>query len=442
MPENVPLSPDPFLQRLYSYFRPDIDAADLDDLILDWRDWQADQKHEAFVSFATAMGQNGAANGLIPTEGKEFELYLDTLETMVGNDVRVLRTSYIRQPLFAIQADPLLCMRWDKFLRSKRLDPVKFWAALQYVEHGGKGPAPLLTAKDFLLDDDENIDWLIDDIVAEGTLVLLAGPPKAGKSTLVRHMLMSVLAGTPFLGRGTHKGKVLLYSLEDPHKVSGMHFRELGLLPSMPLWGRLTHENGPFLDTLRQDVSEVKPDLIVVDTMNVALDWDDMNSMVETTNKMAPLRALARGTNATIILLAHTRKTSTGSALDILGSTGLRAATDTNIVYHHDEETDLRYLGTEGKAGVHFKHTPIALEAGRCSLGKHSHLSPLDSAMLQVLTVEPGGSLSHTQWLKACKMGTREKRKESIARLQGERVVVGKRGEKSAMYYTPFIPEF
>lgn len=421
-----------FLQRLAENLKEDINDFDIQLMRGDFKDWAAERRIAIWEEFSRWAGGEGSP---LLAEEESPARYLAGLQRIVGTDINVIRAPSLRAELLMVHANPVLKLQWDRFLRAERLaQPGEFWEAVQDGT-GSVTRSPLMCAQDFLLDEDEDIDWVMGGLIATGTLSLLAGPPKAGKSTLVRHLLVSILAGTPFLGRETQKGKVLLYSLEDPHKVSGKHFAELGLLPTMPLWGRQTHENGPFLDTLRQDVSEVEPDLVVVDTMNVALEWDDMNNMVETTQKMTPLRELARSTNAAIILLAHTRKTSTGSALDILGSTGLRAASDVNMVLHHDEETDVRSLKTEGKLGEHFKHTPIVLDAGRCVRGPDNALTPLDVAMTDILKAAPGGTLMHKQWLRACKVGTERTRETAIARLQAAHVVHGDRGEKGSMHY-------
>ncbi len=428
-----------FLQRLAANLREDMDDFDLQLMQGDFKDWAAGRRVDVWEEFSQWAGGEGSP---LLAAAEDPAHYLPGLQRMVDIDLNVIRAPTLRTELLAVSQNPVLKLQWDHFLRTKlRLVPAEFWGAVQQGADGRARRAPLLCAKDFLLEDDEDIDWLVDGLIATGTLCLLAGPPKAGKSTLARHLLMSVLTGQSFLSRATRPGRVLLYSLEDPHKVSGKHFAQLGLSPDMPLWGRITQEDGPFIDILVEDCKEVTPDLVLIDTMNVALDWEDMNNMVETTDKLTPLRELTRVTNTAIILLAHTRKTSTGSGLDILGSTGLRAASDINMVYHHDEETDTRFLKTEGKLGVHFKHTPIALADGRCTLGEYAHLSPIDAAMLQTLTVEPGATLSHSQWLRACKVGTRDKRAEAIIRLQREGMVTSQRGEKNAMYYTVFSPD-
>lgn len=419
-------SPEEFAGIFAAWRRHEQDAADIR-AIRQWHDVRTGRVE---------------SDSLLYDFGQAPAMHSNAMQEELAKDVELIRYPSVVKGLRVVADDPALKLKWDVFLRHKHVPTREFWESVRASEgRAGGRVTPLLTAKDFLLDDEEDIDWLMEGLVATGTLSLLAGPPKAGKSTLARHLVTSILAGTAFLGRAVRPGRVLLYSLEDPHKVSGLHFAQLGLQPDMPLWGRITHEEGPFLETLVADLKEATPDLVLIDTMNVALDWDDMNSMEETTKKLTPLRELTRATNAAIILLAHTRKTSTGSGLDILGSTGIRAATDVNMILHHDEETDIRSLKTEGKLGDHFKHTPIALENGRCTLGKYSHLSSIDSAMLQTLTVEPGHTLSHNQWLKACKVGTREKRAEAITRLQREGLVISERGEKNAMFYTVFSPD-
>ncbi|MFY9234448.1 MAG: AAA family ATPase [Fimbriimonadaceae bacterium] len=60
-------------------------------------------------------------------------------------------------------------------------------------------------------------DFLIEGLLAEGYLTILAGEPKEGKTCLATAMAVAVSTGTPFAGLETTKSPVLWLSLEETH---------------------------------------------------------------------------------------------------------------------------------------------------------------------------------------------------------------------------------
>jgi AAA domain len=56
---------------------------------------------------------------------------------------------------------------------------------------------------------DDPIQYIVDGLLPTGSLNMLAGKPKSGKSTLVRQLAACVASGDDFLGRTTTKGNVL-----------------------------------------------------------------------------------------------------------------------------------------------------------------------------------------------------------------------------------------
>jgi len=74
-----------------------------------------------------------------------------------------------------------------------------------------------LTHLDYKLQDLKPTEWFVGDLLVKNAYNLFSGPPKAGKSTVVRSMVASVLLGSPFLGRPIQQGKVLYIAYEDMH---------------------------------------------------------------------------------------------------------------------------------------------------------------------------------------------------------------------------------
>ena len=63
-----------------------------------------------------------------------------------------------------------------------------------------KGPSNLTRLGDLLAEPDDAIEWIIAERFSYGSVNLLAGKPKGGKSTTARYLALCVATGTPFLG--------------------------------------------------------------------------------------------------------------------------------------------------------------------------------------------------------------------------------------------------
>jgi hypothetical protein len=71
--------------------------------------------------------------------------------------------------------------------------------------------------------------WVVGGYLAPGAITLLAGRPKAGKSTFAFALLADVTKGDPFVGLATAAGGVLLLT-EERHDTIAEKARALGLL--------------------------------------------------------------------------------------------------------------------------------------------------------------------------------------------------------------------
>ena len=86
---------------------------------------------------------------------------------------------------------------------------------------------PLTSLRDLLAEADETISWLVDLHLPTSGLSLLAGKPKAGKSTLAHCLALAVARGESWLNCSTIKGTVFYLALEDKRSEVKRHFQAM-----------------------------------------------------------------------------------------------------------------------------------------------------------------------------------------------------------------------
>jgi RecA-family ATPase len=84
------------------------------------------------------------------------------------------------------------------------------------------------TPKEMFARGEETITWLIPDFIPANALVSFQSRAKAGKSTLVFHMIRAMLEGGEFLGNKIEKQKVV-YLTEQPRSTFLLQLREAGI---------------------------------------------------------------------------------------------------------------------------------------------------------------------------------------------------------------------
>src|SRR5574337_964518 len=97
------------------------------------------------------------------------------------------------------------------------------------IQTNGVPTIDLISACDLLSMQEETVAYCVDNMLPSSGLSILAGKPKAGKSTLARQLAVAVAQGQTFLGRKTSKGKVIYLALEEKPSEVKAHFEDLGL---------------------------------------------------------------------------------------------------------------------------------------------------------------------------------------------------------------------
>jgi len=191
------------------------------------------------------------------------------------------------------------------------------------------GPSLIVSANEYRAGVPARIPWVIDGFAYAGGVTLLAGPPKAGKSTLLADLQRSRWTGSPFLGawRAT-KGPVLLVTEESGIPV----VLKLEGNPDV-LDRKAAIEFGyAALDDILWVIGEwshLYPDgVVVIDTFAVWAGLKDENDASATTAAIAEITGLAATTGISIILVHHTRRGGGQAGEAVRGSSAILATVD------------------------------------------------------------------------------------------------------------------
>lgn len=135
-----------------------------------------------------------------------------------------------------------------------------------------------------------NLSWLIHGLIPRPSMMMLMGPPKAGKSWLAMDVARAVAGGKDFLGHKTQQGRVLyiqqdtseavwrdrlakqvhLFGLQFPSDLYMVHPDDTHhpmdvLKPESRLW-------------MQKAMSEVKPALVIIDVLREIHNADENDS--------------------------------------------------------------------------------------------------------------------------------------------------------------------
>jgi hypothetical protein len=181
--------------------------------------------------------------------------------------------------------------------------------------------------------------YLIDDVLVRDTIAVLFGKPGSGKSFLALDFGLCVAGGLPWQGREVRGGPVLHVAAEG---VAGLGKRvaawqETSRLERLDgIWfvpGAVTLLQADRVAALVEVAAELKPALVVLDTLARSMVGGDENSARDVGVAIDATDRLRVATGATVLLVHHTTKD--GSAFR--GSSALEGAADTMLECSDDD---------------------------------------------------------------------------------------------------------
>lgn len=204
--------------------------------------------------------------------------------------------------------------------------------------------------------------WIVAQRLPAGGLGMLAGKPKAGKSTLARVLALHVARGEPWLGFPTTGGAVIYLALEEKRQEIRQHFRALGTTSADRIYLLCSAAPGDALARLRREADRRRPVLIIIDPLFrfVRVPAEGGNDYATMSAALEPLLVLARETGAHVLVVHHLGKGRGEDADAILGSTAIFAAVDTAMLLKRSEK--YRTLSSIQRYGDDLEEITLSLD--------------------------------------------------------------------------------
>ena len=215
-------------------------------------------------------------------------------------------------------------------------------------------------------------EWILEDYLATGSLALIAGKPKEGKTTLIYELAVRVAQGQTFLGRTTRQGGVLILAVEEHQRDVKLRLQNLG---AEGLDGLYVHVGAlsptpTFFAELLIFIRDHGILLVVIDTLAAFWSVENENDASEMTRAVKPVLQLARESDACVLLIHHARKSEGSHGDEIRGSGALFGLVDVALVMKRGSVETQRLLQAQSR----YPETPSELvldlrESGYVALG-------------------------------------------------------------------------
>ncbi len=221
---------------------------------------------------------------------------------------------------------------------------------------------------------EEKVPFCVEELLPSAGFSILAGKPKAGKTTMARQLAVAVAQGRPFLGRETDQGTVFYLAIEEKQSEVTAHFRQLGVQESDPLFTICgsVKKNESIARLEAALIANPGTKLVIIDTIFRFVGVRDSNDYVQVNDALEQLQQLARIHRAHIMMVHHLKKKETEDPMDgALGSTAIAGAVDSFIGLKVNQAGQ-RTISTRQRYGTDLSETQLTWhpESRELSLGQ------------------------------------------------------------------------
>lgn len=214
----------------------------------------------------------------------------------------------------------------------------------------------------------KNINWVVDGVLPQGSVVLLSAQPSVGKSTFLRQLAVCIANGIPFLGVRTRKTKVVYYSNDEHPTFIGLHLKQLSRradVSNVEFWvGNYT------LDQFVAEVSQLRDVVVIVDVLGRWI--DDLRDYAVASRVMGTLRQLSINQNITLILAHHSPRSENRA----LGVAAIDGAVD--VEFRLYREGGQRFLDIDKRTMKKVFGLPLKLNDGWLEVDRKENIAMLE----------------------------------------------------------------
>ena len=273
------------------------------------------------------------------------------------------------------------------------------WPAIQANDPDVDGEAldtlKLTQIGDLMLEPDEDVPWLVEERIAKSTVCAIAGPPKSGKSSLLRQMALAVAGGTEWLGNECNKHPVVFLSVEDNRRQAKAHFRAMGA--DMAAEVHIHCGPPPSEELIKTDewvmrlIARHKAKLLVVENFAKLVSVEDWNDYATVTEALRPFDKIASTTGCAIIIGLHVRKSGGEDGTQVMGSTQWVGGPST--IFALERDGTYRTLSSMQREGDQMEKTLLSWDADTktYSLGRTKREAQAEFVKEAVLGFLAGG---------------------------------------------------
>lgn len=208
-------------------------------------------------------------------------------------------------------------------------------------------------------------EWIWNGYLPKSGMILLSALWKAGKTTLLSHLLRALSSDGTFLGREVKAAKVLYVSEEgEQHWVrrrdtmglrdnAGFYLQPFKVRPVPSEWRE-------FVAQLAKDVKEYEFDLVVFDTLAKLWPVREENDAGDVDDALMPLWDVTKA-GAGVLMIHHLRKSGGSEYTGSRGSGALSAFPDIVIELTRFDATDVKSRKRALRAKGRYEETPDEL---------------------------------------------------------------------------------
>src|SRR5215831_5604934 len=221
---------------------------------------------------------------------------------------------------------------------------------------------PKLTGAAAMLNHQDNTEWLWKDAIPQGSASMLAGQPRAGKSTLAFNLALAMSRGVEFLRRITNKCTTAYISVDSSITEMKVIADAVGLRPTDNMMFHCGQVPERQIDWLFDVIKQGQIKFAVVDTFQRFLRIEELKDSSEVTRILDPINRQAEAVGCALFWLHHSGKSKEmiSNATSALGSIAIKGMSP--YYFEISRVDDARIFRSDLRNGQNFDGTYLKID--------------------------------------------------------------------------------